>query len=86
MSVFCKRQSTLRKKTMNLCACDSEEREHGVGTGVNATILSENTSSHKPRRIFRKGVSVVKKKHEPVHVITRIVIMGWVPVRGVQIR
>ena len=24
-----------------LCACDSEEREHGVGAGVNSTILSE---------------------------------------------
>jgi hypothetical protein len=23
------------------CACDSEEREHGVGAGVNATMLSE---------------------------------------------
>jgi hypothetical protein len=26
---------------MNLCACDSEEREHGVGAGVNATKLLE---------------------------------------------
>ncbi len=26
---------------MNLCACDSEEREHGVGACVNATMLSE---------------------------------------------
>ena len=26
---------------MNLCVCDSEEREHGVGAGVNATMLSE---------------------------------------------
>ena len=26
---------------MNQCACDSEEREHGVGAGVNATMLSE---------------------------------------------
>ena len=24
-----------------LCACYSEEREHGVGAGVNATMLSE---------------------------------------------
>ena len=24
-----------------LCACDSEDREHGVGAGVNDTILSE---------------------------------------------
>ena len=26
---------------MNLCASDNEDREHGVGAGVNATILSE---------------------------------------------
>jgi hypothetical protein len=31
----------LQKKTMNLCACDSEERERGVGAGVNATMLFE---------------------------------------------
>ena len=24
-----------------LCACDSEERDHGVGAGVNTTMLSE---------------------------------------------
>ena len=24
-----------------LCACDSEEREHGMGAGVNATMLSQ---------------------------------------------
>ena len=28
-----------------LCVCDSEEREHGVGAGVNATMLSETLSS-----------------------------------------
>jgi hypothetical protein len=26
---------------MNLCACDSEERERGVGAGVNDTTLFE---------------------------------------------
>ena len=26
---------------MNLCVYDNKEREHGVGTGVNTTILSE---------------------------------------------
>jgi hypothetical protein len=26
---------------MNLCGSDNEDREHGVGAGVNATILSE---------------------------------------------
>jgi hypothetical protein len=31
----------LRKKPMNLCVYDREELEHGVGTGVNATMMSE---------------------------------------------
>ena len=26
---------------MDLCACESEEREHGVGAGVNAIIMSD---------------------------------------------
>jgi hypothetical protein len=33
--------SVTKKKTMNLCTCDSKECEHGVGAGVNATMLSE---------------------------------------------
>ena len=36
-----RRALRLRENPMNLCACDSEQRENGVGTGVNATILSE---------------------------------------------
>ena len=35
------REVRLRKKPMNLCVCDSEQRECGVGDGVNATMLSE---------------------------------------------
>ncbi len=31
----------LRKKTMDLCTFESEEHDHGVGTGVNTTLLSE---------------------------------------------
>ena len=31
----------LRKKTMELCACESEERDHGVGPDVNASIRSD---------------------------------------------
>ena len=27
------------KKTMDLCACEIEEREHGVGAGVNDTLM-----------------------------------------------
>ena len=30
----CRKGVSVAKKTMNLCACDSEEREHGVGAGV----------------------------------------------------
>jgi len=29
---------------MNLCTCDSEEREHGVGIGVNTVMMSETLS------------------------------------------
>ncbi len=29
------------KKTMNLCACESEEHEHGVGADVNSIIMSD---------------------------------------------
>ena len=30
-----------RKKTIDLCASESEEREHGVGAGVNAITRSD---------------------------------------------
>jgi hypothetical protein len=26
---------------VNLCTCESEENEHGMGTGVNTTLLSD---------------------------------------------
>jgi hypothetical protein len=39
----------LRKKPMNLCACDSEDREHGVGAGVNDTMLSDTLAIISPR-------------------------------------
>ena len=62
---------------MNLCACDSEEREHGVGVGVNATMLSEtlevvglteavrNTRGCRARRSCQKVVLVAKKPMNP---------------------
>jgi hypothetical protein len=31
----------LRKKTVDLCACESEQREHGVGADVNAIVMSD---------------------------------------------
>ena len=30
-----------RKKPMDLCACEIEEHEHGVGDGVNSTLMSD---------------------------------------------
>jgi hypothetical protein len=30
-----------RKKTMDLCVCESEESEHGVCAGPNTTLLSD---------------------------------------------
>ena len=29
------------KKPMDLCSCESEEYGHGVGSGVNTTLLSD---------------------------------------------
>ncbi len=31
----------VKKKNVNLCGSDIEEREDGVGTGVNSTVFSE---------------------------------------------
>ncbi len=31
----------LRKKPIDLCACESEGHEHGVGAGANSTLLSD---------------------------------------------
>ena len=33
--------SWFRKKPMDLCGYESEDHEHGVGTGVNSTLLSD---------------------------------------------
>ena len=35
----------LRKKAMNLCASEGEERRHGEGAGVHATPLSDTLYS-----------------------------------------
>ncbi len=37
----------LRKKTMNLCACDSEERERGVGADESFFILKKDEKNRK---------------------------------------
>jgi hypothetical protein len=31
----------LRKSPIDLCVCESEEREHGVVAGVNSTLMSD---------------------------------------------
>ena len=52
-----RRAVRLRKKPMDLCACDREQSERGVGAGVNATILSETLQvvglTEAPRREVR---------------------------------
>ncbi len=35
----------VRKKPLDLCACEIEEHEHGVGAGANSTLLSEGGGS-----------------------------------------
>jgi len=44
-----------------LCVGDNEERERGVGAGVNATMLSESPLSIVGAAEAAKGVSVPKK-------------------------
>ena len=40
--ICCRRGKVwLQKKPMDLCACESEEHEHGVGAGVDTTLLSD---------------------------------------------
>ena len=35
------KESKIEEIESYLCVCDSEQRERGVGAGVNATMLSE---------------------------------------------
>ncbi len=35
----------LKKKPVDLCACESEEHEHGVGAGANTTLMSDTLQS-----------------------------------------
>ena len=55
---------------MNLCACDSDRRERGVGAGVKAAMLSETLQvigfAEAYGRSCPKGGSVVKKNPELV--------------------
>ena len=66
-----------RKKPTNLFACDNEERENGVGAGVNATMLSETLyvirlAESAARAQFR----LWKNPGTCVHAIVRSVSMG----------
>ena len=38
---FARAKVWLQKNPMDLCACEREEREDGVGAGVNSTLLSD---------------------------------------------
>ncbi len=55
-----------RKKPMNLCVCDNEECEDGVGTCVNGTMLSETLEVVGIGEDVRRSFWFVKKTHEPV--------------------
>ncbi len=40
--MYCRKvKGLVVKKPMDLCACESEESDHGVGAGVNTTLLSD---------------------------------------------
>ena len=49
-----------------LCAGDSEEREHGVGAKVNATMLSETLEVVGLAQAAGRPLWLRKKAHEPV--------------------
>jgi hypothetical protein len=74
-----------------LCACDSEEREHGVGAGVNTTVLSETpqakslgesaTKAFRLRKKFRwirKVFATFWPKHTIEKVYFRHKIQYWI--------
>ena len=46
---------------MDLCAFENEEPEHGVGSGVNSTLLSDTLKSI-GLGVCRKGKDLVSKK------------------------
>ena len=58
-----------------LCACDSDDSEHGVGTGVNDTMLSETleviTLVESVTRVFRskKKTMNLSVRSEPLCVL-----------------
>ncbi len=53
----------LRKKTMDLCACESDDHEHGVGTCVNTTLMSYTIVNRSPRICCRQGKGLVAGKN-----------------------
>jgi hypothetical protein len=55
----------LREKPMTSCECDSEKREHGVGAGVNVTMMFETLQvAGLARRSVQNGDSVEINRHE----------------------
>ena len=65
---------------MNLCACDTEEREHGVGAGVNDTMLSETLEVVGLVESARRPFWLRKKPMNLCGWVAMSVSMGWVPV------
>jgi hypothetical protein len=62
-----------------LCVCDSEEREHGSGVGVNATMLLETLRSYDSQDLPIGRFGSGKKPSTCVDAIVRSVSMGSVP-------
>ncbi len=49
-----------------LCVCDSEERERGVGAGVNATMMSATIAIIRLTEVVTRAFRLKKKTHEHV--------------------
>jgi hypothetical protein len=60
------RQSFGLKKSHEPVSSDNEEREYGVGSGVNSTILSETLYVIRMTESTGRQSFGVKKTHEPV--------------------
>jgi hypothetical protein len=48
---------------MNLCACESEEREHGVGDGGNTIIMSDVLCLNRSCRIQKLPENINVKEY-----------------------
>jgi hypothetical protein len=60
---------SVAKKPMNPCACESEERGHGVGAGMNATLPSGTLYSMGLAEFEARARFRLRKK--PMHLCMR---------------